>query len=729
MPSAAELISTKIEIGMWPDIAPRKAKGFVRSGNWVRWTPQMQPIGGWQTALYSQSLRYHGKARKLIEWSDNNGVGLVAIGSHTSMWVMNDSLLYNITPIEEYAALTAAISTVAGSPTFTVTKATHGYVAGMLVRFPSGPTVDSVQLTSNYYEITTVTTNSFTFTAQANAVAGGGGLGGTLLDMDVFLRPGLEYSLAGPGYGAGAYDVGTYGGNVATNYKARVWTGGAIGETLIACPRGGALYEFAPAFSTTDLAERITNNGLLTSAGFTLVSASYDQPNTEIDFVSSGGSLATSVTVPSGRWLRARFTARNVTGGSVALQIGTVTVAPFGAVSQAVNANGRYTYEFFNTTTTAQTLKWAATNFTGSIAGLTLKVTDTLTKNPNAPASNLGCLTTPQGHAVTYGSTDSATGLVDPMLVCVSDILNTQVWTASASNQARKFYLRDGQQILMGLNGSDGQLFFLTNRSLWEAAYRGQPDIFEFIRRETDCGVIGVRAACWHKKRLYWMSMSKEFLCWDGAQVTAVYCPGRADVFDNITPAQWDLCEAHSHNFDEVWFTYPDQRFSVPEVNRYAFLMLQMDSKWSFGSYGRTAWSTPGGLGFPLAAQDGIIYYQECGKNADGLDALNWSARCTAIQIGFGNTLGEVSGFIPDVARDATGATSQMGPFTVRFYGYQANANSTPEDSGPQTVTSNAEYVMGFFVQGRQIDIEFAGNYAVVLGDPQYMLQDTGNEF
>lgn len=742
MASVPQWISTKLETGMWPDIAPRKAKGFYRSGRWVRYNPQLQPMGGWEGALFV-GARYHGTARTFIEFADNNANAMAALGTHTSAWIMRDSQLYNITPVESYVALNNAVATVSGSPTVTVVLTANGFAAGQLMRFPTMPTIDGIALTGTvttpYYVIATVTTDSFTFAAQSNAVAGGAGLGGLNLDLDVFLRPGLEFGLAGAGYGFGAYDVGTYGGSNSGTFRARVWTGGSIGELLVMCPRGGATYELnGQAILTANNAELVSQGAFTVTATLWTLGTGWAQDfvNSEIDAtnVTAGTFLTTSlyqgITVDSGKYARIRFTLRNYASGTLQLKMGLITATPFGAATPTISANGRYTYEFWNTTAAQQNITFAAAgNFTASITNVTARHADTLCKNTTAPASSLGVVCSPQGHEMCFGCTDAATSRIDPLLVSVSGRLNTRDWTTSASNEARSFYLRDGSEIRQAIPGPDGVIYFLTDKSLWEAQYIGLPDVWSFNAKGKNCGTVGARAACFDGFKLKWMSNRKEFFEYDGTRPIPIFSPGRDTVFNNIIPgAAFDLVEAHAHTHGEVWFTYPDRRDGIgAEISRYAAVCGDTSGapgRWLFGdAVSRNAWSPSSNIGFPLAAEGGLIYYHEKGTSADGAASLNWSALATGIEIGDGNTLAEVSGFMPD-HKDAA------GPYNVRFIGYAATHDgSTPSDSTPQPVAVAAEYVMSFFVIGRTIDIELSGDYDVKIGDPTYLVADTGDQF
>lgn len=716
MADPAQWVPVPLESGMWPDIAPRKAKGYIREGQWIRWrNGQIEPIGGNEIAQSSGS--YLGKARRIHQWIDNSGYPLAVVGTHEGVWAMFDTALTEITPIESYFFLSASMTLSTGSTSITIDAAAHGLVAGQRVRFPSTPTVGGIALTSTYY-LSSVTTNSFVLTTGFAATSGGSGLGGRT-DMDAFLRPGNEFGAAGAGYGTGLYNTGLYGGTLAATYKARTWTFGDIGELLVGVPLGGKLYEYGPSFGSTALAEKVTNGDFALSTSWTYGTGwAHSSGNQNAVASTSSFSLSQTITLTAGRWHRLRATITR-SAGSLSIYAGTITVA------SALSSSGRAVVEFWNPTQTSITLAFTGSSFTGTVDDITVKAMDTMAWNQDAPIASQGVLTTPQGHVMLWGTCPTGTTTQDPMCVRTSDLDNTHTWTTAASNQAREWFLYGGSVILQGVVGPTG-ICFTTNDAFWEGTYNPSPTvIFNFLPKGTKgVGALGVRAMCAAPDGVYWMSNQKQFKRYRGGRIETLVCPGEDTVFDNLTWVQGDLAEAYYNPYGEVWFVYCDSRdvSAGQDVSRYAMIMLDQQERWSFGQSTRTAWSPAGATGYPIAAESGNLYLHENGDDDNNTSGVSWSFRATAIEIGTGNTLGEVSGYIADVS-------SQQGPYTIRFYGYQANDRSTPEDSGEVSVATSSEYVQSFFVQGRQIDFEAAGRFRLRYGSPRLLIQDTGNQF
>jgi hypothetical protein len=82
--------------------------------------------------------------------------------------------------------------------------------------------------------------------------------GGALFNITpTGLAAGLINGTEGQGYGAGLYGGGFYGQPTSGAYYARTWSFGALGETLIACPRGGKIYQWSN--NTGTVAAQVTN--------------------------------------------------------------------------------------------------------------------------------------------------------------------------------------------------------------------------------------------------------------------------------------------------------------------------------------------------------------------------------------------------------------------------------------------------------------------------------------
>ncbi len=99
--------------------------------------------------------------------------------------------------------------------------------------------VDSVTDANNYV-ITAKDTSGATVTANASDT----GNGGSSVVGTYQINVGLDVYISSTGFGSGAWNTGTWGGNTAltnTN-QLRLWTHDHFGEDLVINARGGGIY-------------------------------------------------------------------------------------------------------------------------------------------------------------------------------------------------------------------------------------------------------------------------------------------------------------------------------------------------------------------------------------------------------------------------------------------------------------------------------------------------------
>lgn len=164
-------------------------------------------------------------------------------------------------------------TTVAGETSVTVDLPDHGRTPRDRVTFDLPTVVGGVTIVGTYDIITVPSSSTFTITASSTASS----------SASAFMNGGnaqlLYYISLGPppigaGYGLGTYGTGTYGLGVATPEQTGSpisttnWTLDTWGQTLLACPRNGAIYFWDPdgGFSTaspiTSLGAPIHNTGM-----------------------------------------------------------------------------------------------------------------------------------------------------------------------------------------------------------------------------------------------------------------------------------------------------------------------------------------------------------------------------------------------------------------------------------------------------------------------------------
>lgn len=156
------------------------------------------------------------------------------------------------------------LSVTNGSKTVTVTETAHNIADGTRVTIAGATAVGGIT-PNGTFDITVVDANSYTyeFSSAASSTATGGGSAVTVevpLTATLKVAPqnafeaGQIDGTGSAGYGTGGYGVGGYGEPSTTDYFPRTWSLSAWGENLIACPRGGTIYEWDAADTGTEAA-------------------------------------------------------------------------------------------------------------------------------------------------------------------------------------------------------------------------------------------------------------------------------------------------------------------------------------------------------------------------------------------------------------------------------------------------------------------------------------------
>lgn len=222
-----------------------------------------EKIGGWTRYATETFL---GVCRSLWNWVTLAGFQLVGVGTNLKFYVVKGGQYFDITPLRDTVVLNgpfAAVTTVPFSSTITVTDTGHGAITGDFVTFSGavslGGNITAAVLNQNY-QITVLTTNSYTFTAK-NPTTGAAvvsnasdvGNGGATVTAAYEVNTGPETQQALVGWGAGGWGIGAWGiGTVSSNILSplRQWNQDNFGQDLLYGPRGGGLYYWDAAVGT-----------------------------------------------------------------------------------------------------------------------------------------------------------------------------------------------------------------------------------------------------------------------------------------------------------------------------------------------------------------------------------------------------------------------------------------------------------------------------------------------
>ena len=219
-------------------------------------------IGGWQQETYflgtatSTIGTTQGSPRKMLAWRGiTDGSDYIAIGTHSHVYVIKDSIAYDITPLRKTTTnMTNPLVVTNGSATVTVTDSSHGASTGDYIVIEQAVATGGITAATlndiNGYEITKVDNNSYTFVAGSAATSGATG-GGTAIDIKYLIgnaeNVGNQSADPALGWGVGTWGEGAWneprdGTSTTVSLEATNWTLVLWGEDLLLNNVSGQIY-------------------------------------------------------------------------------------------------------------------------------------------------------------------------------------------------------------------------------------------------------------------------------------------------------------------------------------------------------------------------------------------------------------------------------------------------------------------------------------------------------
>jgi hypothetical protein len=317
----------------------------------------------------------------------------------------------------------------------------------------------------------------------------------------------------------------------------------------------------------------------------------------------------------------------------------------------------------------------------------------------NAPDVSTCVLVAPNRQVHAFGCTQVDTNF-NPMCIRGSDIRDNTEWTPDPSNNSFEVVLEGGGRIVLALAMGDYEIVWTTKGAHLgqDTGAPNQPYRYDPIPGAV--GLIGAKAAVVVGSSAYYLGIDRQFYRYDlGGGMTAIPCPIRGDIIENIASAQQDKIQAsHVSEFNEVWFDYPDRR-DGQENSRYVAINLN-DGTWFRGEMARSCrvFAQP----YPIAVSpDGAVYYHEKGASDDG-NALSAYLE-SADQFLSEDQVLRLRGMMPDL-KDQVGAVNLT--VITRF---QPQGDET--ERGPFVMAPSASKV-DFMATGRLIRVRLESNSA-----------------
>jgi len=636
-------------------------------------------IGGWQKDAINQTdsagtvtsteTTPQGIARKMINWrAITDGEDRIAVGTHNHLYIIQDQVLYDITPLRSKSndasttsealdtseteidlvsvtgfktagavkidseiitytgistltltgctrgtnstsaathdsgavvtqVLIAPITTADTTTTLTITDSGHGSAVGDFVVFSGAAAVGGVTAENLNrkagYQITSITTNTFTVTSPtaATSTATGGG-NAVVISYLVGIAGGLGTQSSDPALGWGVGGWGQEGWNQPrsasesdVNLTNSSWNLNLWGEDLIATVRGGAIYYWS-------VSSTVSTRAVLVS------------------------SLSGALSVPA---------------------IATVTTVSF-----------------------------------------------------------------PDRHFIAGGCTEYAGGgNLDEMLIRWSDQEDFTDFGPTSTNSAGDQRLEVGTKIVSMVSAREETLIS-TDAAVYGMTFVGPPFIFSFRLLATDCGAAGLNTMISIDGNVFWMG-KRNFFAYDGI-VKELPSSVQYYVFDRMQKRYIDkVVVGHNKAFKEVtwWYVSNDNTAGTTNPENDSFVTYNYaEAAWSIGTMPRSAWQDSfGSRTVPFAFDpSGLLYNHETGTSDNG-SAMNSFIESSPSEIpNTGENLYLVDKVIPDVTM--TSDTSLSMFINTRKY-----PNATEVVKGPFTITSSTAKV-STRAKGRQMSVK-----------------------
>lgn len=628
----------------------------------------IQKYGGWQKYF---NLALNGVPRDLHVWEDLTQTQHLLIGTTTTLYVLTDGALAQITPQTLVSNFTPNFSTVMNSPIVTVVDSNINNVTVYdSIFFDTPISVGGIVLSGVYPISVTLGGDSYEIVAPNNATSTVNN-GGVVPQFTTTLGS-ANVKVTLPDHGVTASGAG----NIAVFAVATMGNGVTIsGDYTVASIIDNNNFNITAANQATSSGAFYMNAG---DAQLTYY-LNLGPPPVGIGYGVGGYGL--------GGYGLGQATSSQQTGTPI--NAADWTSANWGEIAIACPQNGGI-------------YQWDPTSgFTN--AGLIA----------TAPPINGGIfVSTTEQILVAWGSSIAEQlGISqDPLLMQWSNEGDYTNWIPTAADQAGNFRIPIGSKIMGGMPTPTQNLIW-TDLDCWAMNYLGPPLVFGFNQIGAGAGAISSHAMIQLRGNVYWMGQSN-FYVYAGGGVVVLPCSVWDFVFQNLNTAYSQNVRAMPNtNFNEVGWLFPSNASVNGECDCYVKMnVTEPNNPWDYGPSGalpRSAWTDQSVLGPPLSTSpSGLIYQQETTMDADG-SPLMYSFTTGYFFLAEGEDFVFVDQIYPDFIWGFYGQTQTatvMLTFNITNY-----PGDTPINYGPYSVTQATEYVSVRF-RGRQMSITVAGN-------------------
>jgi hypothetical protein len=682
-------------------------EGGYYASNKIRFRSGMpEKIGGWTadtginlSALKPATGKVWGVCRALWNWINLAGYNLLALGTNLKYYIQSgtNGYYYDVTPLRTTTTageVTFAAST--GSAVITVTDVGHGAQTGDFVTFSGAVSLGgniTAAILNAEFQITYLTSDTYTITTSVLASAGDSGNGGASVIGAYQVTTGNDVFTQNVGWGAG-----TWGGVIVGTATTAI-TGGTLSSsntTITVTSTAG----FTNAGSLLIDQETITYTGRTVVAPFTFTGCTRG--------VSGVGSGAATTHANGASVVQSTtFTGWGdpaPAGQGIGEQLRLWSQSTFGE-DLIFNPRGGALYYWANA---ASTNTFNRGQLLGPSASIVTKY-GTVTTDSSCPiVANFVMVSDASRFVLAFGVNDypgtPGAAIQDPMLIRWSDQESFVTWFPSITNQAGSYTLSDGSQIITAKQTRQ-EILVLTDSAIYSMQYLGPPYVWSFQILGNNISIAGPNAIATANNITYWMGTDK-FYMYSG-RVQTLPSTLREYVYNDINLEQsFQFMAGTNEGYNEVWWQYCSSGSNV--IDRYV-IYNHLDNVWYYGDWvnytgtafqGRTAWLDSALRANPMAATYGVaggntntlLVYHENGVD-DGVvnppNPIVCQVTSSDFDIGDGHNFGFVWRLIPDLTFDGSSVNGPTAMFTVLP---RANPGANYGPSNDPSVVSAQNY-------------------------------------
>ena len=656
-------------------------EGGYYASNKIRFrSGQPEKIGGWTadtgtnlSALKPTTGKLWGVCRALWNWINLSGYNLLALGTNLKYYIQNgvSGYYYDVTPIRTTTAageVTFAAST--GSAVITVTDVGHGAQTGDFVTFSGavslGGNVTAAILNAEF-QITYLTSNTYTITTSVLATAGDSGNGGGSVVGAYQVTTGNDVFTQNVGWGAG-----TWGGFIPGTATTAV-SGGTLSSSNTTVTVTSTTGFTTPTGTLLIDSETITYTGT-TGTTFTGCTRGVSGTGSGAATTHANGAAVIQSTTFTG------WGAPAPAGQGIGQQLRTWSQSNFGE-DLIFNPRGGALYYWANAAS-ANTFNRA--QYLGPSTSVVTKYGTVTTDSSCPTVANFVMVSDASRFVLTFGvndypGTDEANIQV-PLLIRWSDQESFTTWFPAITNQAGSYRLSHGSEIVTAIQTRQ-EILVLTDAAIYSMQYLGPPYVWSFQILGDNISIAGPNAIATANNITYWMGTDK-FYMYSG-RVQTLPSTLREYVYSDINLEQsFQFMAGTNEGYSEVWWQYCSAGSNV--IDRYV-IYNHLDNVWYYGDWvnytgtayqGRTAWLDSALRAYPMAATYGVaggstntlLVYHESGVD-DGVvnppNPIVCQVTSSDFDIGDGHNFGFVWRLIPDLTFDGSSVNGPTAMFTV----------------------------------------------------------------